>query len=407
MGTNPQTFFLFAAEHAQLIEDLYRTREGVAEPDLRRLISRHEGEQSPGTGYMVKRLLELRILEPCPGHDARYEMTRACSTLMEFLLSEYRLTDVAVIQAYLTAMDSLASEFSQAVGTSDGALLARSIIEMEEHVERMRQDSANNRAAVIAQVMRVKSNPDGLPVQERYRMINRLWSRYIAPLQEMVDTNKAMEETLDRVETCAAEAETAFELDGALQPRLASVRARIGRMRRELINDFSESIREVYPLYNDLRHENNLARGAAYGLELLSKRKLSHAALSRRLPLCSWRPREHIDDDALRAYLAGLKEYRTRAPHLPNSAAELPPEHIQLPAFDDAVTAALPIDDALAWLLNTYPGLPLSVLLRLYGRMRSGHFGDVSFAAELVTLLCHETQLESLPVRISPRSEAA
>jgi hypothetical protein len=356
---------------------------------------------------MVKRLLELRILEHCPGHDARYEMTRACATLMEFLLSEYRLTDVAVIQAYLTAMDSLASEFSQAVGTSDGALLARSIIEMEEHVERMRQDSANNRAAVIAQVMQVKSNPDGLPVQERYRMITRLWSRYIAPLQEMVDTNKAMEETLDRVEICTAEAETAFELDGALQPRLASVRARIGRMRRELIGDFSESIREVYPLYNDLRHENNLARGAAYGLELLSKRRLSHAALSRRLPLCSWRPRERVDDDALRAYLTGLKGYRTRAPHLPSAEATPPPEHIQLQSFDAAVTAALPIDDALAWLLASYTGFELGVLLRLYGRMRSGHFGEVTFAPERVTVVCNETQLESLPVKISSRSEAA
>ncbi len=125
MSANPQTFFLFAAEHAALIEDLYRTREGVSEPELRRLINRHERESSPGTGYMVKRLLELRILENCPGHDARYEMTRACATLMEFLLSEYRLTDVAVIQAYLTAMDSLATEFTQAVGANDGGLLAR------------------------------------------------------------------------------------------------------------------------------------------------------------------------------------------------------------------------------------------------------------------------------------------
>jgi hypothetical protein len=407
MSAHPQTFFLFSAEHSALIEDLYRTREGVAEPELRRLIHRHERENSPGTGYMVKRLLELRILENCPGHDARYEMTRACATLMEFLLSEYRLTDVAVIQAYLTAMDSLATEFSQAVGANDGGLLARSIIEMEEHVERMRQDSANNRASVITQVMRVKSNPEGLPVHDRYRLINRLWTRYIAPLQEMVDTNKAMEETLDRVETCVAEAEAAFELDGALQPRLASVRARIGRMRRELIGDFSESIREVYPLYNDLRHENNLARGAAYGLELLSKRRLSHAALSRRLPLCSWRPRERVDDDALRAYLTGLKGYRTRAPHLPSAEATPPPEHIQLQSFDAAVTAALPIDDALAWLLASYTGFELGVLLRLYGRMRSGHFGEVTFAPERVTVFCNETQLESLPVKISSRSEAA
>ncbi len=401
MSANPQTFFLFAAEHAALIEDLYRTRQGVSEPELRRLINRHERETSPGTGYMVKRLLELRILETCPGHDARYEMTRACATLMEFLLSEYRLTDVAVIQAYLTAMDSLASEFSQAVGADDGALLARSIIEMEEHVERMRQDSANNRAAVIAHVMQVKSNPDGLPVQERYRMINRLWSRYIAPLQEMVDTRKAMEETLDRVETCAAEAEAAFELDGALQPRLASVRARIGRMRRELIADFSESIREVYPLYNDLRHENNLARGAAYGLELLSKRRLSHAGLSRRLPLSSWRPRERVDDDALRAYLAGLKEYRTCAPRLPADTGDPPADHVQPKAFDAAVTAALPINDALAWLLESYEWLPLSVVLRLYGRMRSGYFGEITFGPQSVALHYHETQLESLPVKIS------
>ena len=267
MSSKPQTFFLFAAEHTALISELFYTRTGVSEPDLRRLIGRHERENAPATSYMVRRLLDLRILEACPGHDSRYEMTHACTVLMEFLLSEYRLTDVAVIQAYLTALDSLADEFDGAVSAQDGGVLARAIIDMEEHVERMRQDSAMNRSAVIAQVMRVKSNPDAMSVNDRYQLINRLWTRYISPLREMVDTNKAMDETLDRVESCVIEAETEFQLDGVLHPRLASVRARMARMRRELIGDFSESIREVLPLYEALRRENTLARGAAYGLD--------------------------------------------------------------------------------------------------------------------------------------------
>jgi len=56
------------------------------------------------------------------------------------------------------------------------------------HGERMRHDSRRNRDEVISAAMRVKSNKDRMPPMRRYEIINRLWTRYLVPLRDMIDT---------------------------------------------------------------------------------------------------------------------------------------------------------------------------------------------------------------------------
>ncbi len=400
---NPQTFFRFAADYHELLVELYQRRDGITEAELLQLVRRFTTDGRPTATYLVERLRDLGFIDYAPHASAQYEMTRPFAELMGSLLRDYRLTSVEVIRSYFTAMDSMAGEISQAIKDCNGDLMVRALNDASEHVERMRHDSRRNRDEVISTAMRVKSNRDRMPPMRRYEIINRLWTRYLAPLRDMIDTEKAMDASLDRMERVLEEADACFKIDGAVAPVVAMGRARVRRLRRDVVLDFRESIREIAPLYEELRRENALARGASHALETMSKQGLTRMALARQLGICNWQQQGLFSDSALEAYLLTLQGYVPGRPQpIQEGTTETAREHVRLDQFDAQVSAALPISDALTWLSDSYPEGPLNTMLRLYGRMHSGRYGMVAFGEvddeyDLwgVTLVAH-------PMNLSP-----
>jgi hypothetical protein len=378
---NPQTFFRFAADYHELLVELYQRRDGITEAELLQLVRRFTVDGRPSANYLVDRLRELGFIDYAPHASAQYEMTRPFAELMGSLLREYRLTSVEVIRSYFTAMDSIAGEISQAIKDNNGDLMVRALNDASEHVERMRHDSRRNRDEVINTAMRVKSNRDQIPPSRRYEIINRLWTRYLAPLRDMIDTQKAMDASLDRMERALEAAEDGFQMDGAVLPSVNMGRARVRRLRRDVVLDFRESIREIAPLYKELRRENALARGASHTLEIIAKQGLSSMALPKQIGICNWQQQGLFSDAALKSYVITLSGYvPTRPLAIREGAAGTAREHIRLEDFDAGVIQALPIKDAIAWLHDAYPDVPLGTLLKLYGRMHSGRYGLPEFS---------------------------
>lgn len=403
---NPQTFFRFAADHHALLVELYQRRDGLTEAELLSIIRRFGGEGSPSAHYMVERLRDLGFIDYAPHATAQYEMTRPFAELMSSLLREYRLTSVEVIRGYFTAMDSMAAEMEQAIGAQNGDLMVRALSDTAEHVERMRHDSRRNRDEVIATAMRVKSNQDRMSPSRRYEMINRLWTRYLVPLRDMIDTRKAMDASLDRMERVLDDATVCFRMDGAVSPAIDMGRARVQRLRRDVVLDFRESIREIAPLYEELRRENSLARGASYALSSIEKQGLTRLRLPQRLGICNWQQHGLFSDTALEAYVLGLQGYVPRRPlPIQSDSTETAREHIRLDEFDALVEAALPIADALAWLEQDFATGPLHVLLRLYGRLHSGRYGRVAFGAEPKEYALPDVTLTAVPMSIAREEE--
>lgn len=400
-AVNPQTFFRFAADHHELLVELYQRRDGITEAELLQLVRRFSAEGGPSASYLVDRLRELGFIDYAPHATAQYEMTRPFAELMSSLLREYRLTSVEVIRSYFTAMDSMAGEIAQATKDKNGDLMVRSLNDTSEHVERMRHDSRRNRDEVINTAMRVKSNRDRMPPLRRYEIINRLWTRYLVPLRDMIDTQKAMDASLDRMERTLESAEDSFQIDGAVAPAIGMGRARVRRLRRDVVLDFRESIREIAPLYEELRRENALARGASHALEIIAKQGLSFIALPERLGVCNWQQQGLFSDAALESYFITLKDYvPTRPQSIREGAAGNAREHIRLEEFDAVVIAALPIADAIAWLRQAYPDVPLGTLLKLYGRMHSGRYAVPTFAENIEEYATSNAILAAYPMRL-------
>ena len=403
---NPQTFFRFAADHHGLLEELYGSRDGISESALLGLIERHSDAASPGSRYVLDRLQELGFIDHAPHATAQYEMTRPFAELMASLLREFQMTSVEVIRSYFSAMDNLAAEIRESVENLNGELLAPALGDATVQVEKVRQNSRRNRDGVISRAIRVKANREHLPPRRRYVIINRLWTRYIVPLRDMIDTQKAMDASLDRLEEALVDAEICFQADGALAPATAVGRARVRRLRRDVVNDFRESVREIAPLYEELRRENALARGAASALERIDREGLARLEIGPQMAVCNWQAQGLFSDAALHAYFLTLANYEPARPDplLPavnNSSFT----HISFDDFDVRVNAAGVIDDALSWLADVYPKVSLNMILRFYNRLHSGIYGKTEFAGDEAEYLISDTILIAHPMRLEVKHE--
>jgi len=380
---NPQSFFRFAADHHTLLTDVYYKQDGLTEAELLELIRRHADEATPGTQYMRDRLVSLGVLESAPHANAQFEMVRPVARLMGFLLREHRLTSVAVIQSYFKAIDGLATDMSAAVGRDNSDMVVRVSREIDDHMERMRHDSRENRDNVTSTVVSIKTNRERTPPRRRYEIVNRLWTRYIVPLRDIIDTEKAMDAALDRVERIHAAARAQFPADATVQQLLRVAGARLRRMRRDVLEDFHESIREVTPLYEELRRETVIARGAAQALKQITRDGLAKLPLARKLGISNWQRHGLFSDSALEAYMHELNGYEPAVPEpltpAPLTAAE---DYLTPQAFEAQVRDALPIRDALGWLSGAFPDASLTTVLRLYGRLHGGRLGRLEYGVE-------------------------
>ncbi len=405
MAANPQSFFRFAARYYPLLLDLFYRRDGFTEADLRNLIETIRTEGDAGPEKVIEQLQSLSIIEPIPDATASFELTTPVLNLLSFLLREHRLTSTKVLQVYLSDLSELREELDGAARQNLGHQAARALSDISQLIERIRQDSHSNREGIIGEVIKLKSNRERRTIRERFEVINHLWSRYLEPLRDLIDVKKAMDAGLDDLDRSLTVSGKNFVLDGALVREFSRCRARLLRLRREMTEDFNESMREVEPLYVSLKKESELVRGASLALERMDRSGLASLQLPEMMEIPVWRIEGTFSDTSLEAFLHGIKGYQPGISEPLIDTGEVPDVEFILPSELFArLESALPIDDLLAWLLENYPQVGLGELVRAYGRVFldapiAMHFGEVERLYPLleVTLVARPMRLEKIP----------
>ena len=274
MAVAPEQYFRFAADHIPLLRELYYRPDGVGEGELRQLIARERRTDQPASGYLFRQLLELELVEEMPGQTAFLELTAPWKDILGHLFREQRLTNIAVIQAYLNELERVSVELSGAVHQQQGAHCVVLLDEARALVERLRRDSRDNRLGIIAEAIKSKSGTDELAAVDRYDRIIRLWERYVEPLRDIVDSRKEMDERLRVLEELANEGRVQFRADAIMEREFAAMRSRVLRLLRDAMEDYRESVRELEPLYNEALRGSRYLRGAAQALDGLTRRGL-------------------------------------------------------------------------------------------------------------------------------------
>lgn len=406
MATDPQGFFRFANRHYPLLHDIFYRSDGLTEADLRDLIESRRDNGDPAAVKVIDQLRSLDILEPVPDASATFELTAPVRGLLSFLLRKHRLTSAKVIQGYLADLEELHNELDNAVRQNLGNRAERVLADISQLLERIRQDSRANREAIIGEVLKIKSNSERRSTRERFEIINRLWSRYLDPLRDLIDVKKEMDSSLDNLDLGLIVGGKSFVLEGALAREFFRCRARLLRLRRGVADDFRESIREMEPLYVSLKRESELVRGASFALEILDRSGVDCLALDELMAIPGWRFMGAFSDSSLDSFLHEIHGYKPTLPAPLPEFEEVSIKEFILPSeMFSRLEAALPIDDLLAWLITEYPDVEMSELVRAYGWIFLGKVGEMSSAKEECRYSLPEATLITRPLRVENHNE--
>jgi hypothetical protein len=405
MATNPQGFFRFAGRYYPLLLDLFYLTEGFTEADLRDRIELSRTEGDPLSSTVVEQLMAFGIIEAIPDATASFELTAPVRGLLSFLLREHRLTSAKVIQGYLANLEELRQELDGAARERLVNQAARSLADIAQLIERIRQDSHANREAIIGEVLNLKSNREQRSMRERFEIINRLWTRYLEPLRDLIDVKKAMDAGLDDLERGLRQSGQVFSLDGALAREFSRCRARLLRLRRDVAEDFRESLREVEPLYVSLKQESTLVRGASLALERLDRSGIGSLQLDALFTLPTWRVEGLFSDTSLASFFHGIYGYEPVPPKpIPVAENKAAQEFIQRSELFSRLDTSLPLDDLLDWLLDQYPDAGMGELVKAYGLVYLGHTGQMHFGKMEKRYELGEATLISRPVGLEKAS---
>jgi hypothetical protein len=398
----PQQFFRFAGEHCDLLLELYRhcERQSISEARLLQVIRRFTTPDSPSSRYLVERLLQMGFLELPPDTDMAYEMPHAIGKLLGFLLQEYRLTSVEVIQGYLKALDRFCNELEQASIQHNGDAVARLIYEVDEHVERMRSDSLSNRYKIIDECEKAKVNRDKLSVRQRFELINDLYSKYLMPLRDMIDVSKEMDTQLERLQRSLAVGKNRFETKRHVRQLYDRASARLVRLKRDIDKDFRQSYLELRPLYERCRRETLIAQGASAALREIARTGIKKFDTSRYTGFAAFRTQGLMADIELEAYLYGIIHYEPKAVRIePDRPTDAPPEFTGLSDLRQHLAGIDRIDDVLQWILEIFANEALSGQLRIYGMFHSEHLGRLDFSDQRRSYQSHSITLKAYPMQ--------
>lgn len=215
--------------------------------------------------------------------------------------------------------------------------------------------------------MNTKANKEHLSPFERFGIVNHIWDRYMDPMRDIVDVRKSMETLLDGLDRLLYSGVLRFSSHTDTSAEFAGCRARLLRMRRSVASDFHESLREIEPLYQSLKKESELARGASVALSVIDTQGVDSLGFDRILGISAWRTEGLLSDAELTTRLFDLVGYAPgEALVVTGTEPSRPDEFADPEVVLRSLKTATPVEDALSWLSGSYPELPLLQILRLY-----------------------------------------
>jgi hypothetical protein len=252
--------------------------------------------------------------------------------------------------------------------------------------------------------MDVKADDTRKKPQERFEIVNRLWKKYLMPMQDLISVDKSIDGQLDGLESVLSSGMVKFGKHPEMIGVLKGARARILRMRRETTRDFHNAIEDILPLYQALKTDSEFTRGASTALKRIDKAGVASLNLPGRLSVSNWRTDGLLSQSDLRALVYELSGYQ---PGLAITVTT--PESIENAVYraPDEVRAdllkALPVYDLLEWLGEYCNDGSAAEVLRLYGCFFLDPPGILDQKSELREYNISGTEMQSYPVGVGTR----
>ncbi|MCC5958874.1 MAG: hypothetical protein JJU08_06010 [Rhodobacteraceae bacterium] len=372
-SANPQRFLRFAADNYPLLKDILDAG-SLGWAQLTALIERRRRATDPELETIRENLLALGFLERQPDGDM-LEMPQPVERFFRYIHREHHLTSAGQIQNYVDEIARIDRELIESLEVDAHQRLSMLAEELVERIELIRHDIGGNKEAITDAVIHFQANREEAPLRDLYTRVIWLWERYLAPVQDLIDTEQVMEQQLNSLDGSLVQAERGLTVERPdLAAMLRDARLRLYRMRRQVVNDFREAMLELQPLYRRALRESRTARAASRILDHVRREGVSGLNLERHIGVLVMRHEGLFSDLAAKAYLYNIADYHPDADVELDDAVDgddsAAVARVDLPAMLEQLQQERPAD-TMAWLSGQVAeqGGGVRDLLMAYGRI--------------------------------------
>lgn len=369
MSTNPQRTLQLAAEYYGLLADLATRGERVSLGDLRSLLHKYNPGDARPPEKVADILEQYALFEKAADSDSSWEVPHVIGEFLRHLSMRQRLSAPGMLGPIIEEIARLTEDLRVAFERVDIDRVRLASNSIKQALDAARGLSRSNSQAIINEVMRIKTREDRRTLRERYLFITHLHEKHLSPLGALVEVGGEMENRANELIAVARHGSASMPDDPFVPELTSKIISSVRRLKDEAWGDFHSSLREVTPLFRQVRRDHMLAVSMSRQLDRVARegaKGLDDAV--GRLPIARWRADNIFNSYALEDYLAGVANYVANPD--PGPLASLSdsgaPQVLDADEVIEKLLLAGEQEDLLAWIVRTFDAYPDQQLLQAF-----------------------------------------
>ncbi|MEQ1532834.1 MAG: hypothetical protein HOO97_01985 [Sideroxydans sp.] len=400
----PAKSLTVAASFWPLLELMADKQLVVTIHELRDLLEKYVPKEERSAQAILGLFEECGILEKAPGSDSEWELVHAFGDFFRHLSNRQRLASPGILISILEDISYQTEELQKAIEANSSDLVIARCKSVRDRLDEVRHVSESRHAAVIHEVMKIKARTDKRSVHERYDFISDMYLHHIEPLRSIINPGGEMDKRLNVLLLVIKKGLSDFSNDPIAPETLTRLSSAVIRLEKEALAHFSAAFKEVLPLYNQLRHDAQLARAVSKQLDAVSRAGCGTLVklLQDQMPIARWRAESLFASGTMEDYLSSVSEYIQSAPEpLVTSSTSSTSADRYIDPFEllDRVNESKPIGDALRWLFEAFPDKTEHSVLAAFQEILQNDI-QYSFESEMTSHVVGSATYHYFPVRI-------
>lgn len=372
--------------------------------ELRDLLEKFAPKEDRPPQTIVALFEECGILEKSPQSDSEWELVHAFGDFIRHLSNRQRLSSPGILISILEDISYQTEELQKAIEAKAPDLVVARCRAVRDRLDEVRHVSESRHAAVIHEVMKIKARTDKRTVLERYEFISDMFLHHIDPLSSIITPGGEMDKRLNELLLVIKKGLTEFPNDPVAPEMLTRLSYAVVRLEKKALMHFSAAFKEVLPLYNQLRHDAQLARAVSKQLDTVSREGCGPLAklLQDKMPISKWRAEYLFSSGAMENYLSSVSECVQSAPEpLVTSSASSSSANRYIDPYEllDKVNETKPIGDTLRWLFESFPDKTEHSVLAAFQEILQNDI-QYTFESEMTSYLVGSATYHYFPLRI-------
>lgn len=369
MSTNPQRTLQLAAEYYGLLADLSTRGESVSLGDLRSLLQKYNSDDSRPPDKVAGYLEQYGLFEKSADSDSSWEVPHVIGEFLRHLSMRQRLSAPGMLGPIIEEIVRLTEDLRLAFEIADIDRVRLASNSIKQALDAARGLSHTNSQAIMNEVMRIKTKEDRRTLRERYLFITHLHEKHLSPLGALVEVGGEMERRANELIAVVRHGSASMPDDPFVPELTSKIISSVRRLKDEAWADFHSSLREVTPLFRQIRRDHMLAVSISRQLDRVARegaKGLDDAV--GRLQIARWRADNIFNSYALEDYLAGVANYVANPDPGPLASLSdsVAPQVLDTTEVIEKLLAAGEQGDLLAWIVRTFDAYPDQQLLQAF-----------------------------------------